>query len=90
MAGKTRIIEIFSAGCSVCEGLVARLKQAACPSCDVRVLDMNTPDTRRRAAELGIGSVPAVAIDGKLADCRAGRSVDLAVLRAAGLGQSIA
>jgi hypothetical protein len=34
-------------------------------------------------------SVPAVVIDGKLADCCTGRGPDEATLRAAGLGQPI-
>jgi hypothetical protein len=36
---------------------------------------------------LGIRSVPAVVINGKLADCCAGRGPEEAVLRAAGVGQ---
>ena len=88
MADKRRKIEIFSAGCAVCDDVVEDVKQAACPSCEVQVLDMKAPEARRRAAELGVGSVPAVAIDGRLADCCAGRGVDPDVLRAAGLGQA--
>lgn len=90
MADSQRKIEIFSAGCSVCESVVEQVKGAACPSCNIQVLDMNAPDIRKRAADLGIRSVPAVAIDGKLADCCASRGVDLTVLRAAGLGRPIA
>lgn len=89
MTDKTRKIEIFSAGCSLCEGVVKQVRDAACKSCDIQVLDMNAPDTQQRAAELGIGSVPAVVIDGKLANCCTGRGVDLNVLRSAGLGQPI-
>jgi hypothetical protein len=40
-----------------------------------------------RAKDLGIRSVPAVVIDGRLADCCAGRGPDMAVLEAAGLGR---
>jgi glutaredoxin 3 len=43
-----------------------------------------------RAQELGVSSVPAVAIDGILVDCCTGRSVDEKALQAAGLGQPIA
>lgn len=35
---------------------------------------------------MGVISVPAVVIDGKLADCCAGRGPDEKVLRAAGMG----
>jgi len=84
-----RKIEIFSAGCVVCKNVVAQLKAAACSSCEIDVLDMKAPDVQKRAADLGIASVPAVVIDGKLADCCAGRGVDLDMLRSAGLGRPI-
>ena len=85
-----RQIEIFSAGCAVCAETVAQVKELACSSCEVSVLDMNDATVASRAKELGIGSVPAVVIDGKLADCCAGRGPDKDALRAAGLGQPIA
>ena len=83
----TRTIEIFSAGCPVCEALVARVHEIACRSCEVTLLDMNDPAVAVRATNLGIAALPAVAIDGVLADCCAGRGPDDAILRAAGLGQ---
>ena len=82
-----RKVEIFSAGCAVCDELVERVRGMACPSCDVVVLDMKQPDVVKRAKELRVSSIPAVAIDGALADCCAGRGPDGAALRAAGLGQ---
>lgn len=84
-----RTIEIFSAGCPACEETVALVKRAVCPSCDVTVLDMHTPEVARRAKSLGIRSLPAVVINGALADCCTGRGVDEATLRAAGLGQPL-
>lgn len=87
MSEKKRKIEIFSAGCVVCENVVEEVKAAACPSCDIVVLDMKAPEVRKRAVDLGIASVPAVLIDGNLADCCAGRGVDIDVLRAAGVGK---
>ncbi len=89
MAEKQRKIEIFSAGCAVCEAVVAEVKSLACASCDVQVLDMKSPTVERRAQSLGVKSIPAVAIDGKLADCCSSRGVDQNVLRAAGLGQPL-
>ena len=41
------------------------------------------------ARDLGIKSIPAVVIDGKVADCCAGRGVNADTLRAAGMGQSL-
>lgn len=81
-----RKIEVFSAGCSACQDVVALVQRVACPSCDVSILDMNDPQVASRAKTLGIRSVPAVVIDGKLADCCTGRGPDEATLRAAGLG----
>lgn len=84
-----RIIEVFSASCPVCRETVERIRQAACPSCEVVVLDMNDPQVASRAKRLGIRSAPAVVIDGALADCCSGRGPDLATLQAAGLGQPL-
>ncbi len=84
-----RQIEIFSAGCAVCEETVTRIRELACSSCEVTVLDVNSAQAAARAKSLGIRSVPAVVIDGKLADCRAGRGPDETVLKAAGLGRPL-
>ena len=68
-----RTIEVFSAGCPACQETVELVHRVACPSCEVSVLDMNDTQVAERAKELGIRSVPAVVIDGQLADCCAGR-----------------
>jgi glutaredoxin 3 len=83
---KKRKVEVFSAGCMACKEAVEAVKRAACPSCDVIVLDMHDAEVARRAKALGVRSVPAVAIDGKLAECCTGRGINEQVLRAAGLG----
>ena len=82
-----RKIEIFSAGCSVCNSAIEEIRAAACDSCEVTVLDMQDPQVASRATGLGVRSLPAVAIDGKLADCCAAGGVNMDTLRAAGLGQ---
>jgi glutaredoxin len=84
-----RKVEVFSAGCATCQEAVETVKQAACPSCDVIVLDMHDNEVAKRAKALGVRSVPAVAIDGKLAECCTGRGVDMRILRAAGLGRPL-
>ncbi len=88
MADK-RQIEIFSAGCAVCEAAVQTVNEQACPSCEVTVLDMSDPAVAERAKSLGVQSVPAVVIDGKLADCCQGRGINEDTLAAAGLGQAL-
>ena len=68
---------------------VALVNRVACPSCEAIVLNMKDLNVANRAKRLGIRSVPAVVIDGKLANCCAGRGPDEATLRATGLGQPI-
>src|SRR5262245_36833678 len=79
-----RKVEVFSAGCATCHEAVEMVKREACPSCDMIVLDMHDSEVAKRAKALCVRSVPAVAIDGKLAECCTGRGVDMQVLRAAG------
>ena len=82
MATKKKI-EVFSAGCSACTGTIEMVKKLAGNSHEVVVHDMQKSDVAKRAKELGVRSVPAVVIDGKLAGCCAGRGPDEHVLRSA-------
>lgn len=84
-----RRVEVFSAGCPICAKSIAMVEQIACPSCEVSVLDMQDAAVATRAKALGIRSVPAVVVDGKLAECCAARGVDETALRAAGVGQAL-
>ncbi|MBI5446318.1 MAG: thioredoxin family protein [Deltaproteobacteria bacterium] len=81
-----RKVEVFSAGCPACQDAVDLVNRLACPDCDVQVFDMKDPAVASRAKALGVRSGPAVAVDGKLASCCAGRGVDESALRAAGVG----
>jgi glutaredoxin 3 len=84
-----RKVEVFSAGCPACEPVVQFVKSIACPSCDVQILDMNMPDVSAKAKQYGVTTVPAVAINGKLAGCCSGAGPDEATLRAEGLGVAL-
>ncbi|MBM3733951.1 MAG: hypothetical protein FJW24_10940 [Acidimicrobiia bacterium] len=81
-----RKIEVFSAGCGLCEETIEMVKRMACSSCEVSILDMKDASTRARAKELGVRSLPAVAVNGVLALCCAGRGPNESALRAAGIG----
>lgn len=85
-----RKVEIFSAGCPVCEDTVALVQDVACPSCEVEVLSMTDPDVSRRAEKLGVQSLPAVAVNGELAECCTGRGVTKEALQSEGIGQPVA
>ncbi len=84
-----RKIEVFSAGCPVCKNTVDIVNKLACETCEVSVLDMQKPEVAERARTLGIRSVPAVVINGKPADCCAGRGPDETTLRSAGIGKPL-
>lgn len=78
-----RTIEIFSAGCATCKDTIDMVKKLAGSQHEVHVRDMQHTETATRAKQLGIRSVPAVVVDGKLSGCCAGRGPDEHVLREA-------
>lgn len=82
-----RLIEIFSAGCPACDDVVELVNKIACSSCEITILDMHDEQVAARASALAIKSVPAVVVNGELADCCAGRGVKEDALRTAGIGQ---
>jgi CheY-like chemotaxis protein len=82
----TRKVEVFSSGNCCSEKLITAIRAAACPSCEVRVLDATAAEIAERANQLGVHSVPAVAINDELVCCPCECGPDLAKLRAAGLG----
>lgn len=84
---RRRKIEVFSAGCPVCQETINLVTRIACESCEVKVLDTRDRDVAKHASSLGIKSLPAVVVDGKPAECCVGRGVDEGVLRRAGVGR---
>ncbi|MCW8887017.1 MAG: glutaredoxin [Motiliproteus sp.] len=84
-----RKVEIFTAGCAICSDVIEEVKQMACSSCEIIVVDMHEDDVAKRAKALGIRSVPAVAVDGKVAACCTNRGIDKSALKAAGIGNPI-
>ncbi len=81
-----RKVEIFSAGCPVCQETIDLVNELACPSCEIIIHDTHDADVLSRIKELGIKSVPAVAVNDVLADCCQGRGVDIDALKIAGIG----
>ena len=76
-----RKIEVFSAGCALCHDVIDAVRREAGSSDEIIVRDMTDSRVVERATELGVRSVPAVVIDGRLASCCTGRGVDLEVLK---------
>ena len=84
-----RKVKVFSAGCAACHEVIDAVKQEAGSSDEVVVHNMLDSRVISRAKKLGIQCVPAVVIDGKLASCGGLASVDIEVLKSAGLGKAL-
>jgi len=88
-----RLVEVFTSGCFLCEEAVSIVRELACPSCEVKVYDLSQDEgmdeAREKARQYGVTSVPAVVVNGKLAECCQRRGVDAATLAAAGVGQPL-
>ena len=84
-----RQIDIYSAGCAVCEDAVKMVRDMACPSCNITVRDMTDPEVSSKAKGLGIKTVPAIVIDDQLADCCSAAGISADTLRAAGVGSPL-
>ncbi len=84
-----RTIEVFTAGCPCCEDTVKLVQSLVCPSCDLQILDMRSDKAAQaKAKQYGVKRVPAVAVDGKLADCCQQGPVDANTLRSLGVGSA--
>lgn len=91
MTAERRRVEVFTAGCPLCEDAVRLVTSLACPRCEVQVYDLRegcaTNECREKAARYGVTAVPAVAVNGTLLDCCRPSLIDAPMLRAAGIGQ---
>ncbi|GAA0463513.1 thioredoxin family protein [Alkalibacillus silvisoli] len=88
-----KLVEVFTSGCPICEKTVKQVKDLTQYSSDheVVVYDLNekckTNECEDKAKEYGVQSVPAVAIDGKLANCCSNNGVNFDTLEAEILGK---
>lgn len=89
MATGKRQVEVFTAGCPLCEPVVELVKRVACSSCDVTVYNTkDDPKAADRAKAAGVTRVPMVLVDGRPAACCVSGPVTEEGLRAAGIGAS--
>jgi len=79
-------IDVYTSGCPLCEDAVETARRLATPEQTVTVHDLRDEATAERAVRLGVRSVPAVVVDGRLAGCCTGGGVSEAGLRAEGVG----
>jgi len=81
-----RTVEVFTAGCAVCDEAVQAVRKIACDSCDVQVQDMRTEAAKAKAKKYGIKRVPAVVVNGQLAECCRQGGVDMGTIQRLGVG----
>lgn len=87
-----RQIEVFTAGCPLCEPAVQQVKELACPNCDLTVHDLSQPDAgeaAKRAAGYGVRVIPAVVVNGSLVSCCESSGPNRDELIQAGIGQPL-
>lgn len=59
-----RQIEIFTAGCPLCDETVRTVQELACPSCEVSIYSLQTEP--EKIQHYGLTGVPAIAVNGTL------------------------
>lgn len=65
-----RHVEVFTTGCAGCAPAVSLVEEMAGPGCEAVVRDLRSDDDApAKAAEYGITRIPAVVVDGRLAEC---------------------
>lgn len=86
-----QLIEVFTAGCPICDETVNLVKSLICPSCTLQIYDLRqgcaTNECREKATRYGVTAVPAIGVNGVLLDCCRREPISANILRAAGIGQ---
>lgn len=92
-----RKVEVFTAGCPVCEPAVQLVREMVCPDCNVTVHNLGVAQASAfsghtaaaKAANYEIKVVPAVVIDGQLVSCCRTPGPTREELAAAGIGRRL-
>ena len=95
-----RQVEVFTAGCPVCEPAVQLVKEMACPDCEVTVHELGATEGSAftggsgstgadKAAQYGIKVVPAVVVAGEIVTCCRTPGPTREELGAAGIGRRL-
>jgi glutaredoxin 3 len=85
---RKRQVEVFTAGCPVCEPAIRLVNELAGPDDEVIVHDLHQA-AHDKIEQYRIETVPAVVVDGRLAACCEHGGPTREDLEAAGIGQRI-
>ncbi len=83
-----RKVEVFTAGCPICDETVKLVKELSCPNCDVTIYDLHENGIEK-SDEYEINSVPTVVVNGKILDCCERGKPTAENLKAAGIGKPV-
>lgn len=86
-----RQIEIFTAGCPVCNPVVQLVRETASENCEITVFDLvkqcEEQECISKMKRYNVKRLPSVAVDGRLLDCCKNIEITKDDLIAAGIGQ---
>lgn len=87
MATTKRQVEVFTAGCPLCDPVVEMVQRVACENCDVTIYSLkDDPQAAEQVKAAGVQRVPMVLVDGQPAECCTVGPVTEVGLRTAGIG----
>lgn len=88
-----RQVEVFTAGCPLCEPVVEMVKEIACSDCEISIY--NTVELCEdkvcldKMKSYQVSKVPAVAVDGRLLSCCQDQEITRQALVESGIGQPL-
>lgn len=92
MENQKRRIELFTAGCAVCEPAVELVKSMECSSCEVVIYNLSmvcdTKECLEKVKTYGIMALPAIAVNGELLNCCLNNGISVEELKKAGIGRA--
>ena len=88
MAEKRRV-EVFTAGCPVCQGVVEMVNELACPNCDLAIYNLNRNEGVDKAKAYGVTALPSVVVNGQLLGCCKRSPITKEDLETAGIGKQL-
>ena len=84
-----RKVEVFTAGCAVCKGVVEMVNELACPNCDVAIYNLNRNEGVDEAETYGVTALPSVVVNSELLECCKRGPITKKDLDAAGIGKPL-
>ena len=88
-----RKVEVFTAGCPVCDPVVSLVRETACPSCDVVIYNLaeefDNLEIMNKLKSYGVNRIPSIAVNGKLLSCCSDNEITKQDLVDAGIGRPV-